>query len=69
MMLKSLVCGIVSCGMASMVWAREAESRLRATILCDRHAALNSGDLTESPRDGNSWTGGIQALLYPTWES
>src|SRR6185436_9109735 len=55
------------CGMASIVWAQEAESgfELRSSVTA---ASVYSQELTEKPRGGAPWTGGFQALLYPTWK-
>ena len=61
-----LACGL-ACGAASAVWAQEAESgfELRSTVSA---ASIYSQGLTDAPRDGAPWTGGFQALLYPTWK-
>ena len=59
--------GATLCAMATMVWAQEAGSgfELRSTVSA---ATLYSHDLTDAPRNGTPWTGGFQALLYPTWK-
>jgi hypothetical protein len=59
---------LLLCGLAAVaVRAQEAESgfELRSTVVAQ---AANSHDLTEEPREGASWAGGFQALLYPTWK-
>jgi len=55
------------CGMASIVWAQEAESgfELRSSVTAE---SFYSDKLTESPRNGVPMTAGFQALLYPTWK-
>ena len=59
--------GVTLCAMATMVWAQEAGSgfELRSTVSA---ATLYSHDLTDAPRNGTPWTGGFQALMYPTWK-
>jgi hypothetical protein len=54
-------------GLAVALWGQEAESgfELRSTVSAQ---SMYSDDLTRSPRDGASMTGGSQALLYPTWK-
>ncbi len=54
-------------GMAVVLSAQEAESgfELRSSVTA---ASIYAHDLTEQPRDGAPWTGGFQALLYPTWK-
>ncbi|HWD99916.1 MAG TPA: hypothetical protein VG345_12790 [Bryobacteraceae bacterium] len=50
---------------AGALWAQEANSGfdLRATVSA---AAFDSGDLTESPRNGSQVDAGFRAVVYPT---
>ena len=47
--------------------AQESTSgfELRTTLSAE---AVESPDLTEAPRDGNSASGGFRAMLYPVWK-
>jgi hypothetical protein len=58
---------IVACVLISLARGQEATSGfdLRTTISA---SSFYSHELSESPRDGSPLSGGVRAMLYPTWK-